>query len=231
MKESNDNIELFDKYLQKEMSPDETMAFKSALDIDGTLLEEFNTYKEAVHLLQGFAAGEEMKQIMTSKKSASKKIWPYLAIAASISILVTCYFIFQPATPLFSPQQLFQAYYQAYPNLATVRSSDNLYKPPGHNTTKDTLDINSLAQFNYTGDTLLFYKAISYLSLNQSDSALATLKQISNNSIFNQQVIWYKALAFLNEGEIEECLILLKKIKLKEFGSRESARLLEELGK
>ena len=155
------------------------------------------------------------KELLTSIETKNysnsiffNKKWMY--IAASIAILITMTLVFIPNKPL-NNEQLYTAYFSPH---------TNTFAPIERNKTSATIlekaflayENNefekALILFEETKETnntaIQFYKASSYMALNNIEKALPLLEKVgTSKDVYANYAHWYLALCYLKKNQLQ----------------------------
>jgi len=235
-----ENEELVNKYFEQRLSDEEKAVFESLLQNDSEFAKEV-AYQKNVKKAITLNERETLKQALQSFENNKKenknnpKFW-YIAAVFLLFFGGLAWFQFMQD----SPEQLYQEYYQSYPNVVapTVRGdndrnikSDAFYEYDSGNYQK-ALELFSKIYTDETLDYALFYQAMTLMELKRYDEAIAAFDQFktSDDNAFSPFVNWYKALSYLKLNEKEKAIQLLKELSEKENPQQQMAKkLLAEL--
>jgi tetratricopeptide (TPR) repeat protein len=215
--------EEIENYLSGEMEAAEHEAFRAKLSDDPLLREKLKEVQLTTTGIREAGLTEKIKEwnqeadrtkITFIPERKLKTMW--LAAASIILVAVTAFFWFNKET---QGEKLYAQYYEADPGLATAMSvSDNYDFNRGmidYKTGKYTEAINAWRPLlaNQPGnDTLHYFTGLSFLALNESDSAVHHLQQTiaAERSNLLNEARWYLALAFLKKDKIKEAEPLIR---------------------
>lgn len=209
------------RFLQGKMNADEATAFQQNLETDPQFREEFDFNKDLLEsmrihyksVLKGKLQNlEDSEETPAPKKTKQRSFWQISSIAAAIALLFVIGYalLFNRA----DTESVFDQYYSPYYNVldGTERSVGNentdlamrLYDQQRYE--EALLVFEEAITQNPQNTGLLFYKAISHLSLEQPDSAIATLNHIVNqpDNQFQEPAQWYLGLSYLQKGNTEK---------------------------
>ncbi|MDN5201831.1 hypothetical protein QQ008_10670 [Fulvivirgaceae bacterium BMA10] len=239
MSEELENIE---KYLSGTLNEEERKAFESRLESDTDFAKSVEALRLAMEGIHNFGLRQELKEIgaemneelLSFKRKNPKRVWLFIGgVAATLTILIA---VLHYLSQTSSTTQLFQSYFQPYPNLITTRSSDQsdikeAFQNYSHQNFKEALKgFESAVLERNRNDTLLFYAGVSALADGTHEKAIDYLSALSEiKSEFNQQGNWYLALAYVLGDDIEEARQILNRIRPDEYEYRASRELLELL--
>ncbi|WP_396153226.1 tol-pal system YbgF family protein [Flavobacterium sp.] len=231
-----ENEALLNKYFEQQLSEEEKVLFESLLQNDSEFAKEVayqKNVKKAITLNERKALKQTLQSFENNKKENknNSQFW-YIAGVFLLFFGGLAWFQFMKD----SPEQLYQEYYQSYPNVVapTVRGdnernlkSDAFYEYDSGNYQK-SLELFSKIYADEEVDYALFYQAMSLMELNRYDEAIATFDQFktSDNNAFSPFVKWYKALSYLKINEKEKAIQLLKELSEKENPQQQMAKKL-----
>ncbi len=253
MQDHPDNDHTLDRYLRDEMSDQERRTFEEQLSNDDALTNELALQRDAIEgiRLDGSHALKKRLQAVEAeltepapvigddKKTNRRFLMTWVAIAASLLTVVLLGYLFVPSAS--SPQELYAAHYQPFPNLinpaqrstkveeATVlEQAVRAYDEQQYDQAIALFEQgNALSAPGYT-----FYHAASYLALNQPARAIPLLERVvqEKTDLFYEPSLWYLALAHLKANDPEAAKPYLQTLTEREGDYTEEAQeLLEEL--
>lgn len=225
---TQEELELIDKYLNKQLPESELAAFEKKLADDETWRDKVDQIRFMSIGIQESTLSAKLNNFHSSlnveangktQKSIEINWGKRLAVAASTILVVgtLSWLLFFKKTV---NKQLFANYYQADPGLPTLMGvSDNYefdkamvdYKMGDYDKALKTWE--GLLKDNANNDTLNYFIASAHLADNNPESSLAFFDKVigSTNSVFLQDAQWYKALILLNKGNKQEAINLLQK--------------------
>ena len=219
---------LFEKYLAKELSPEELTLFENRLKNDSEFKKSLDTYKELNNFLAHKFENENatndfqknVKNISatyfnnatSTTKIIKFKAWQY-AMAASVVLFFGIYSYNLFSVPSYSD-------FANYETISlSVRSSENRTLQNAETAFNDKNFIQAEKEFELllktdaTNQEFQLYKAISEIELNKFNESEKALKNISSgNSVYKHQATWYLALIKLKQKEYKECATILHTI-------------------
>jgi tetratricopeptide (TPR) repeat protein len=240
MNQSEADIELIEKYFDAELDDTEQQAFVEKLNADLAFQRLVQQERALINAIRYEGISKDLrylKQIETSlqgpNQRATRRTWLYLAAAAVVSIIALTIFILPTFRP--STDQLFQAYFVAYPNMFEPTLRDNS-QPTGDRRTeafkayeeKDysraaTLFSELLTQEQEPGVLLLLGNA--NLILGNTDEAMQNFSILSSEfDELDMQAKWYLSLCYLKRGDIDQAKKMLKELGETEISYAERAR-------
>ena len=225
---TQEELELIDKYLNKQLPESELAAFEKKLADDETWRDKVDQIRFMSIGIQESTLSAKLNNFHSllnveangkTQKSIEINWGKRLAVAASTILVVgtLSWLLFFKKTV---NEQLFANYYQADPGLPTLMGvSDNYefdkamvdYKMGDYDKALKTWE--GLLKDNANNDTLNYFIASAHLADNNPESSLAFFDKVigSTNSVFLQDAQWYKALILLNKGNKQEAINLLQK--------------------
>ncbi len=218
---SEDLQNRLDKYISGAMNESDALKFEEEIEGDEELKREYNLQKNlslgiAVHANEALKSKLEKihNDVVSSPSSSGKSSslqWRYLAIAASVSILIISYFLISS-----NKNSLYSKYYEA-PTFSIQRgsSTNNLLDQAGLNFNnkkyKQAADNFKTYLIDYPNDqNARFYLGITYLELEDYDNAIVALDKVvsSDDPLMKDQSLWYLALAHLTRDKSKARLLL-----------------------
>ncbi|MCD2260455.1 CDC27 family protein [Psychroserpens luteolus] len=261
---TENQIQQIEDYLKGKLSKEELLVFEKELETNSKLQEYLDIAKqmevvygddnwlfaqnkdsEDLKTMEGYLNSEEGQQakFFFEKMKASntpvrriKKSYVYIAIAASLLLLLTIPFVLNSNL---SYDELY-ANYSDYSNLPSFVSRNNaaqnrlaeaeeLFKNKNY---KDALELfqSNLEASNNKG-SIYIYQGLSQIELQQYNHAEQTFNTlIGSGLIDSEKGYWYKALLYLKQDKKEESKAILNRIISESLFNYEKAKdLLNEL--
>lgn len=221
---------LFDQYHRGELDESQSSNFKARLKSDTSFRKDYDAFKESVILIEGEGIREELKEIMSRepKKGLSLTLVRYASAAAIAGILFLGYSLWSAKEP---GEQLFDQYFIPYPDIHLVRAEpdhlmDAALVPYQEGVFKEALQALDAMK---PGNVVQFYRGNCLLAMGESRQALFAFRAITDDSVFQDQVIWYTSLAFLRNNQLDSARYYLDKIEPGGFRHRDSQNILLQL--
>ena len=249
MEKNDDDLE---RYLFGAMSEQEQAAFEQQLEADADLADELAVHRDAIEGIR-LDGSQDLKERLqsvetdllrsgegrgTSKGTYRRPLMTWLAIAASLFVVILLGYLALPGP---SPEEVYVAYYQPYPNLInpaqrSVEISEETALERAMRAYDEQRYVQALALFEQ-GDIssepgYTFYYAVSHLALNQPQRAIPLLEQVTQyqERLFYQPALWYLALAHLKMNDTAAALPYLEEVASRQGDyAREAQEVLEEL--
>jgi tetratricopeptide (TPR) repeat protein len=217
-----------DRYLRKEMEPEEQEAFEDVLNKDEALQLEVSLQRDAISGINLFGAESLKKQLqeiddqqspnLPSSRGRPLYIWLAVAASATVILLVTVLLLNTAS----SPQELYTAYYEPYPNVVDpVERSEELPTDPAGQAMyyyergdfEEAITLFNQEQL-IDDQAYRFYLGVSYLGNQQLDLAEKTLAPLleDEQGAFYEAALWYTGLSNLANGEPEQAKSKLEKV-------------------
>lgn len=232
MKIYDENIDLFDQYLEGQLDSEAVTKFETRLISETELKNAFEDYKATVLIIKSASIYEDTRAIVENNEGSKRLFylnnWMKLGVAASLSLIVIFSSIFYYNNQT-SSEELFHTYFQPYPDIISERSTSS--------------DENAMFEYslgNYgraiklfeLKDSLTlndeFYIGISYLSLGKLKKAELQLKKLLPTEK-KELTNWYLSLCYLAQDNAIKATELLKTIQEGEFKHTEALELTKEL--
>ncbi len=222
MKSEEDKMDQLDRYLEGNMTEAEKQLFESRLESDSELRDALKDHKLLIETIESAAMKDTLSQVMAQQRDKGKagvrsinRTW--IAVAASVVILFGAFFFLGPFS---GGGNLYEEYYQPDPGLPTTMSTEsNLRFTEAMVQYKQGEYRSALAEFdqlmndNPASDTLLFYRGICHMELDQPEVSAFLFNQISTDSrLFGEKAQWYRALALLQDDNTAEAIAALQVI-------------------
>lgn len=234
MRVEEEDIELIERYLNSELSPEELDAFKQRLEVDSAFAEKVDDYKAIItgvrHLghkkfTEELAAWEhEIKNEETAVQTIDLRArrWKkYLAVAAAVVLLILSLLYFMvPRAPV-NTEDLFTAYFVPYDDVVSVRDGRENDETLGYalqnygdGKYKEAIPyFQSYLSTDSQNHDAMFYLGTSALAEKNTAVAVPPLRElVAQRSIYAEQAAWYLALAALLENNKESARTQLKDI-------------------
>ncbi|MEM9823469.1 MAG: hypothetical protein AAF985_20465, partial [Bacteroidota bacterium] len=215
MKEA-EKYEKIERYLNGQMSDAEMERFEQSMGKDAALRNDVQLHRDLAQTLKGDqvhrlrATLKEVDQKWThapAKKEGKVRLLrpiTWLAIAATMALLVVSYFVFQPARP--SHQDLFAENFAPYPMVLNQRSGtpvDSILQAAidayeRGSFVEATQQFQRLQDLDSNNFVYRFYQGLSFLANQEAGKAISILIPLVNGkSKLKEQSQWYLALAYL----------------------------------
>lgn len=208
-----EQIELFDNYMNGNLSDDEISVFKDRLNSDSKLKKEFDEYRLIIAGIVEQGANELKEKLKVREEFHQRShtnIKMYYKIAAAILLLLAASFLILKWSYSPDPQSLYLAYYEPYPNIvdpldrtgnSEAFSAYQLYELGKYNESIEKL---SAIPDNIIKPSSLFYLGQAYMANSELEKALDCLQKIEDDSNYYQIAQWHIALIFLKLNDIEQ---------------------------
>ncbi len=254
MQDYSDNDHTLDRYLRDEMSDQERRAFEQQLSTDDALTEALALHRDTLEgiRLDGSQALKRRLQAVEAtlaspapvevaeKKTHRRFLTTWVAIAASLLTAVLLGYLFIPTAS--SPQELYVAYHQPFPNLInpaqrSLEANEETVLGRAVRAYDRAQYAEALTLFEQ-GDArsdpgYTFYYGASYLELDQPAQAIPLLERVvqEKTSLFYEPGLWYLALAHLKANDPAAAKPYLQTLAEQQGDYTEEAReLLKEIG-
>ncbi len=221
---SENDIDLIARYLQGDMPVDEQSAIEAKAAASEDFSKELSFQRRLIAHIQAEEKtrlkAEMLKDFRAKKKEASSKKWPrrwiQLAVAASIFLMATFYFVLDSRT---SSNEVFLSHFQVYDGVVIVRGEDHSIseglRAYNRGDFSKALDIFlALEAYEISDGQLYLLVSSCFLKLNEPEKALEWLTEVQATEeasiVYNQQ--WYLALTMLSLDRLEDSKILLQQI-------------------
>ncbi len=245
-----EEIDLIEKYLANNASPEELSIFESKLQEEPNfaarvaLFKSINENKATdssafENLLDDLH--EEYKNGEQETQAAPiKRLTPYYYIAASVILFIVGYFVLSTNSKIQSGPNLYAQYFTLPPENITTRDSGELnnylvvaidaYRKQNFN--KAIQNFNSYLSEDPENDAANFYLGISYLANEQTELSTSYLIKVVNNqdSIYRNAAQWYLSMAYLQSDNIDKAKSALEKINAGSSSyAKKANKILEKL--
>lgn len=265
MELSPNQEEYIERYLRNELSEAEREAFEQKLAKDRNLRTELRLQQDITAGIDLFGAEGLKRQLQQSEEpttvtkslpvnpvepsskptKAVRPLYFFLATAASFALVLTAFWLLNPAA---SSQELYTAYFEPYPNVinpiersggdpadvapadvAPTKAGQAMYYYEQGNYEQA---ISLFAQVPAIEEAYQFYWGVSYLGAEQAREAEITLEPLlfSASGVFYEPALWYTSLAQIQSEQIEVAKASLQQlIDIQGEYATEAAALLEKI--
>ncbi|MCO4292602.1 hypothetical protein NF867_07000 [Solitalea sp. MAHUQ-68] len=226
-----ENANLFDSYLNRELSDKELLEFKKKLESDIEFAYKLEKYTTTQVVLENYALREEIRSTLTSMKlekqhdSVDYTIIPlriprrrnWMRIAASVALLFVTFTAYQYFS--ITNNKLYDEEFKPY-KLATERSETNASNSieTAYLNNNYYSTIKSFEQSTNHATKEYFLAGNAYLEEKKIDKAIQCFEYILSHPEGKQQFYedaeFYLALALLEKNEPQKALAILEKINL-----------------
>ncbi|MGB3851765.1 MAG: tetratricopeptide repeat protein [Tunicatimonas sp.] len=254
MQDHPDNDATLDRYLHNEMDAQERKQFEEQLAADTTLTEDLELHRDTIAGI-GLDGSQALKKrlqaveaelaspapaVVATKQTSRRFLTTWVAVAASLlTVLMLGYLFFIP--PSASPQELYVAYHEPFPNL--INPAQRSVEVVEETVLEQAVRAYDAQQYDQAlalfaqSDALntpgyTFYYAASYLESDQPERAIPLFERMikEETSLFYEPSQWYLALAYLKVNQPEAARPYLQSLAEQEGDYTEkAASLLDEL--
>lgn len=209
--------QLLTNYFQGNLTSKELEAFNALLKEDVEFLQQFNFEKNLQVAIKDKERSKlkEKLQLLEAQKPAPKAIPKHLftpmRIAASIAVLLAIGWLIYTLGFKASPEELFAANYDKYPNTVYAITRGNTEDTSLERKAFEAYEANDIpTAIGYFQDLkqksgldyVDFYLAQSYLANNDFRNAVPLFEKIiEENADFKAEALWYAALANIKTGQ------------------------------
>ena len=221
---------LIERYIRKEMEPQELNQFREALSIDVSLQRELQLHAELHDAIQ--TDSDAFRQLLktaetdyfSSGKSEvkSRSLATRYLIAAAVTFLITAFIGFYYVNKKQDTHEIFIAYFAPYEVPGTFRSENSiplnqdaekaltLYKDKKYNQAISSFAKVLEVQPNNT--IYAFLRGVCYLATDRPEEAEADFKRViaDGNNLFVEQAKWYLCLSYIRQDDMEKACALLQ---------------------
>lgn len=236
------DTELIGKFLNKKLSKEEELLF----------LERKND--ESFHLqLEETMVSQIGRQQLKSKlarigsfndTSQTSRLLPniykiFIATAAIVTIVFAINRLFIFNRDSLSNDQLFEAYFEVYPNIYSTKGLGDIRSKPLENAFKlydaeqyrDAVSAFAKAEKEIlSNNTTSFYYGQSLIAIGDTEKAKIELEKISIENPLYNEAQWYIALAYLKEDNVDQVIKFLSNPELR-FGNEKARKIKDILAK
>lgn len=227
--------ELIDKYLNGQMTADESAAFEKRCEAEPDFASSVRLHVKAEYVARTHARrsrfeafNQEYDRLQGDKGSGSSSKRYWIAAAAVIALLLSFFAIYQSTSPS-APQELYAAHVEPFPLSfrRDAKSSEwerlSLAYHQGDYPSAIAAAHVLLADTNQQQAKLWMCLGVSQLMNQQPEAAIRSLQQVASSSSFIENAQWYMALSYLKLGEGEKAQDILKSISNSQHYKKEAA--------
>ncbi|MFP4449201.1 MAG: tetratricopeptide repeat protein [Bacteroidales bacterium] len=242
----NDFDKIICRYLDNELDDREKRAFEQRLAEEEDLKKEFEfqrDLKESLMEDEVMQLRDKLNQITSEERTFRTFSVKHVVLYAAAAVVIT---IVSMGTWLYvnqlskSPEELYTEYYNAYENIYSKRSGENIDEDNyslienamGAYEQKDWEKAEKyfgLLLERESNDVFVnFYAGIVYLEQQKGQEAIETFETVTDDkeNLFREQAYWYTALAYLQKEDIDSAREYLEKIVDEEMTKIDEARKL-----
>lgn len=238
---SPEELERIERYIQNDMTPEESIQFESQASNNQILKDKINEVRLLLLGVQEASLTAKLEDFHTNLDaqngdSQTNKIFPFkkwLLAAAMIAVIAIGFWLLIDSFN--ANENLYSKYYKADPGLLSAMSfSDNYqfdramieYKTANYDSALKNWETLLIA--NPKNDTLHYFIGASYLALDKNEKAIQNFEEVLKiqTSYFFSDANWYKGLALIKEGKKAEAIPFIEK-----SAHANKASLLDELKK
>jgi tetratricopeptide (TPR) repeat protein len=248
------DLDTFDEYLKGVLSDQELKDFEQKLQADDQFrarLEQVKLVVAGIRYSARADALEKIKRIENDLQKIKKKKKTIIAKVLSdysYYIAAACLFLFIMGSLYFFPKsgqknngkELFESSFEPYPNIAhpAMRfKDDNLTMVQKAFAEYDRKNyIKAIELFKKAPDfekdpTIVFYLAISYISINDSEKAERNLLSLlDKHPSINDQVKWYLGICYLKENKTSLAVKYFKDLsETQNYYTQEAIKILKKI--
>lgn len=212
------------RYLEKEMGPEEQVAFEKRLDAEpelAQLLEEELRVHTAVVASAYLDRKERLKTRPIAESASIKPLFarPAMYAVAAAVVLLLAFAAIQLMNKPLSDDEIFAQNYQTvpFPSSRTTEEDPfqrarNAYQKRDYQQAILQLEV-LLADSSFSLTPQAYYfQGLSHLEMGDPSAATESLNQVSEGSVFGQGAHWHSALAYIKIGNQEEAKKALQQL-------------------
>lgn len=231
---------LIERYFEDNLTPQEKLDFDHLMETDPSFSEEvsFERNTKAAVTLEARKELKTKLQALESEnnKKSNRKTW--LSIAAMILVLLGVSMFFLNQNP--TADQLYADYFEPYPNTVApiVRDASQESEEIDAFAAYEQGDYKeAAARFQALSETsdeeyLSFYRAISFMELDQMKEAEQIFTSTTWSSDYNEKAKWYLAMNYIQQNKITQAKVLLSEIvKDQSYKHEKAEKLLQKVEK
>lgn len=259
----NVNQILIENYLEGKLTAQEKADFELRLTKDSELAKQYADLQDFMIAMQSFGRNELKQELQaiadmealpadifeqsTQKKTRESDVkvrkisYRKLISIAAVILIITVPTLMLLNKQKMSPEELYQSYFEVYPNVAApiVRSESPknsleqamaIYEQKDYKGAIDKLQ--KIKVETKDKEAVGFYLAMAYLANGNTNQAIEKFQKLQQQSLatYQDQTTWYLALAFLSNKELEKSKTQLIKLSKKDsFYKNKATKLLKSL--
>lgn len=235
--------EQIDAFLLGKLSQTERSEMEDQIKKDTAFAAAVNERRKTLKLIDVLGDSriqQRLERITTDYHATTKKTrklaisWRWVAVAASILLLIFAYFVIPKSE---TPQDLYTAYYEAYPINFGSRDEGNaaiIQAEQYYSNAQFESAIPALEQaYQSTQDTkYILAKGISEMEAGRFSTAIGTLTPLieQQDILYQKQAIWYVALSYLKTENYDQAKSMLRQLAADEraYKNEEAQELLKK---
>lgn len=230
-----------DQYVNEQMEAGELADFEQRMRENVALAESVHLHRDVQKGMEYyFLQGLKQDLIRSDAKKPKSKLPTYLAIAATVLIMAGAGLTYYLEYENRSPETLFTAYFEPYPNIIAPVQRSASGQQAGE--AMQFYEAGQYAQAITVFDRLIsqepenagltFYRGVCYLGNNQPEKAATDFQTViqSEDNPFLQASHWYLGLSYLKLSNTEEAKKHLAKVRATEGKlADEAAEILSDI--
>jgi tetratricopeptide (TPR) repeat protein len=186
-----ENIDIFDKYMRKQMNSAEILQFENDMETDPALKEEFELYKISTELIKLDNLKKEVTRVHNSFTEKKKYTFPIIRIAAMLAFGLIGYTAIwantNNGTDILENKQINYIEPVHRGELEKKTNTDSLYSIGDF---KHLIEVYKTTQ--KPDEKFTFLTAMAYYNSKKYDESLTILQKINtNNSAFENEIPYY----------------------------------------
>lgn len=227
-------FEQIENFLLGKLDDSEQSEFQRQVIENKNLKQEVELLRIILNVAENKSLTEDLESIHqslypSSKSSKSIHLWKYISgIAASFAILALFWFFYGEKE--YSSADLYNQYYQAFPEYITTRNTQTDKNTEAFLQYSKGEFEEAIQLFKTTdrqSEAVKFYLGMSYMETQNISQAVATFSDLLPGSeTYREQIVWYLSLAYLKQGKKENTIQLLSKIDENSFQYEQAKELL-----
>jgi len=232
MNKETKNIEDADAYLSGELKGKELEAFEARIEFEPDLKRDLTATQNVIEGIEGYAfkqwLGAHHAEYLAQTKSRTVRLYYISGIAASVLFLICVVFVLQYNSP-----SNYYTYFKPYPANVVFRgdqnpSMDKALQLYDQGNFKEALVEFEKIPSSISTEELQFFRALSYLAIEQPDAASKILKEMKPVQ-YEEQVQWYLALCYVLDSNKQEAKKELELIRKGEYEYENAQILLSKM--
>jgi hypothetical protein len=226
------NIEDVEAYLSGDLKGKELEAFEARIKFEPDLKKDLTATQNVIEGIEGYAFKQWLEthhtDYLAQTKSRTIRLYYISGIAASILLLICVVFVLQYNSP-----SNYYTYFKPYPENVVFRgdhnpSMDKALQLYDQGDFKEALVEFEKNPSSISTEELQFFKAQSYLAIENPDAAGKILKEMRPIQ-YKEQVQWYLALCYLLNADKQAARKELKRIQKGEYEYENAQILLSKM--
>lgn len=204
------------KYLNNELSEDESSLFNSMILSSHSLRETISLHRDIDEILGDKDLDEFEELVKKQPKMKTNRRISKVAAVILLIVLITPLVWFSKKTSDIDNNALYDSYFEAFPDTQTYRSDEVTDNGFYYYSVREYEKAILLLEKKENDGIVNFYLGISYMSIGEYESAMSNLnkaeKILPKTHVLSQYIKWYQCLLLLKMNKLDETKAQLNNI-------------------